>query len=128
MSGSIYKIPLTVRTVDPIPANEKILENDITFTTDEFKVGKGGLLRLYFAFETSLDYELTITLSGTSGNILDLKKFKLNGDNDFKLLTDGYYRFDIGVDSVTEFNLSINAALEPADILELSLHKIVFGA
>jgi len=129
MSGSIYKIPLNIRTVDPIPLNEKILENDITFTADEFKVGKGGILRLYFAFKPSeADYQLTITLNGTSGDTLDLDRFILNGDNNFVLLSDGYYRFDIGVDSDTKFNLSNSREIEQDEILELSLHKIVFGA
>ncbi len=120
--SSIYEIPVIVNVADPITSNTKILASDVSFVAGEFNPGKGGTLRLILGLAPSADFEVSITLDGSSPSM------KLNGDNSFVIKNTGYYRFDIGIDETTLFNFSINQSLAQAGITEIKLQKIVFGA
>ena len=126
MASSIYPVPITVNT-GTISANTKILANDVTFAAGEFRPGGGAIIRVYFCFKTTVmdaNYSAAVTQNGSTTPLL-----KLNGENSFILNDSGYYRFDIGVEEDTQFNLSISEDLIAAtEILELRIHKIVFGA
>lgn len=120
--SSIYEIPVIVNVADPISANTKILQNDVVFQPGEFNPGKGATLRLILGLAPGADFEVSITLDGSTPSI------KLNGDNIFVVKNGGYYRFDIGVDETSLFNFSINQSLAQSGITHIKLSKILFGA
>lgn len=120
--SSIYEIPVIVNVADPIPINTKILASDVSFVAGEFNPGKGATLRVILGLAPGADFEVSITLDGSTPSL------KLNGDNSFVVKSGGYNRFDVGVDETTLFNFSINQSLAQAGITHIKLQKIVFGA
>lgn len=121
MASSIYEIPITITTQTPA-ANTSILTNDITFQSDEFSPGGAGLIRVWFSF-----------LSGTSPfNVLISHKpsfadpVKLNADNSFNIVTQGFYRFDIPAKFGDAINIQASEILTGIPLLRFE--KIVFGA
>jgi len=125
MASSIHKIDVDPETAT-ITAGNKILSVDIDFVPGEFAPGGGGIVRLYFSFTSAAaaDYEITVSKLGQA----DLTGFplKLNSDQNFVLKSDGYYRFDIGVEETDKINFS--SSVDLTKINELEIHKIVIGA
>ena len=107
----------------PIALNSKILENDIV-VTKEMLAGNSGLFRIWWSFTTGNDYVLTVTKKGAV-NLLGFP-LKVNGDNTFVLLDDGYYRFDIGVKPGDLINLSSNVQITKVN--DLQIQQIQKGA
>lgn len=107
----------------PIALDTKIFENDIVVTSEMLN-GDSGLFRLFWSFTTGSDYTLTITKKGA----VDLLGFplKVNGDNSFVLLSDGYYRFDIGVKPGDLINMS--SSVEITKVNDLQIQQIQIGA
>jgi len=122
LKSSAYEQVSTPATV-PIALDSKILEDDIVITSDMLG-GNSGLLRLWWSFTTGTDYVITITKNGDED--LTSLPLKVNGDNDFALKPDGYYRFDIGVRPGDLINLSCN--VEITKINELQIQQIQIGA
>jgi len=131
MAGNIYSVDVEMEAL-PILANAKILNVDIDFVAasgsspGEFDPGGGGIIRLYFSFTTAgaADTVITVTKLGQ----VDLLGFplKLNADQNFVIKSDGYYRFDIGVEVGDKVNLSSTIQIDK--INEMKIHKIVIGA
>lgn len=122
LKSSAYEQVSTPATVS-IALDSKILEDDIVITSDMLG-GNSGLLRLWWSFTTATDYIITITKLGEA----DLTGFplKVNGDNDFVLKADGYYRFDIGVRPGDLINLSSSVSITKVN--ELQIQQIQIGA
>lgn len=118
LTSSIY--PLTVVTNTPtITANTDILSSNIAITNDMVKPGGGGIIRLSFAFTFGVT---PATLSVFNGGTL---KGNLNADNSTNVITDGYYRFDIDVESGDTINLRANQTVTA--IRFVRAHLVQFG-
>jgi len=107
-----------------ITAGTKIFDNDIVVTREMLGRSDSGLFRIWWSFTTAVDYELTVTKLGDA----DLTGFplKVNGDNAFVLLADGYYRFDIGVKPGDLINLS--SSQDITKVNDLQVQQIQIGA
>jgi len=121
LQSSAYEVALVLESVTILP-NIKILTNDIVITK-EFLNGDSGLLRLIFSFTTGVDYEITLTKLGEA-NLLQFP-LKLNADNNFTLLSDGYYRFDISVKPGDLINLSSN--IQISEINDFQIQRVQIG-
>lgn len=122
LSSSAFERESTPSNI-PIAVNTEILVNDLEVTASMLN-GDSGLLRLWWSFETSSDYQLTITKNGAA----DLLGFplKVNADNSFTLVSNGYYRFDIGVKVGDLINFSSN--IEITKVNDLQIQQIQIGA
>jgi len=122
LQSSAYARDATPATVT-IAIDSKILENDIIVTKDMLS-GDSGLFRIWWSFTTGVDYILTVTKKGEA----DLLGFplKVNGDNTFALLDNGYYRFDVGVVPGDLINLSSSVAITKVN--DLQIQQIQIGA
>lgn len=123
LQSSAFAVPLTVEGVT-ITANAKILTNDIV-TDADFINGNSGRIRFLFSFTTlaAADFQMTVTKLGEA----DLTGFplKLNADNTFILLSDGYYQFDISVEPGDLINFSSNVDI--TKINDIQVQKIQIG-
>lgn len=118
LTSSIY--PLTVALNTPtITAANDILSSDISITSDMVKPGGGGILRLAFAFTFAVTPATVSVFNGTL-------KGNLNADNSAQVITDGYYRFDIDVESGDTINLQADQDITA--IRFLRAHLVQFGA
>lgn len=122
LRSSAYNKDFPIESV-PVSLNSKILTNDIAVTTNMLG-GDSGLFRFWWSFTTGADYQVTITKKGQA----DLTGFPLivNGDNDFVIKSDGYYRFDVSVKPGDLVNFSSN--VEISKINELQIQQIQIGA
>jgi len=118
MTSSIYPISVTATSTD-IPINTDILTSDIVITKDQVKPGGGGILRLYFSFTIGADAEITILNN-------DILKGNLNADNNSKVISNGYYRFDIDVEEGDSINLQSDTIITTVNFIRV--HLIQFGA
>lgn len=103
LRSSAYDIPVTVET-GTINTNSKILTNDIEPTVESLG-GNSGLFRIWFSMTGgNSDYQISVTKLGGTDNT---KPRVLNGDNNFQLISTGYYRFDIGVKPGDKINFIV---------------------
>jgi len=114
---------VSIPAMTPIALNTQILANDLVVTSSMLK-GDSGLLRIWWSFTTGADYTITVTKKGA----VDLLGFplKVNGDNSFVLMDDGYYRFDIGVMPGDLINLSSSVTISKVN--DLQIQQIQLGA
>ena len=97
MTSSIYPQPFTIAAT-PIAADTNILTSDIAITSDMVKPGGGGILRISFACDFSGGQ--------TTMNIFNNDVFNGSLNPETKIvISDGYYIFDIGVESGDNINL-----------------------
>jgi len=112
-------------TATIIAADSDILSSDITITNDMVKPGGGGILRLYMSFVfDATPGDITVTNNG-------VEKGALNADNDRQLVTDGYYRFDVDVESGDNINLILTATATAVSVNTINFiraHLVQFGA
>ncbi len=120
LASSAYEVTLTKEST-PITANAKILTDDIIITKD-FLGGGSGLLRLWFSFNTASDYQLTITKLGAAN--LTGFPLKVIATADFTLLSNGYYRFDIGVTLGDLINFSSSVQIDTINDLQVQRVQI----
>jgi len=119
LTSSIYPRAATLN-VDPA-MNTDILSSDIPIISDLVKPGGGGILRLYFAFTFGASPAIvTIFNNGTA-------KGTLNADNANSIITDGYYRFDIDIETGDNINLRANQSITTATSF-FRAHLVQFGA
>lgn len=119
MTSSIYPRAATLN-VDPGLGTD-ILSSDITITSNLVKPGGGGILRLYFAFTFGVSPAIvTIFNNGTA-------KGTLNADNSNNVISDGYYRFDIDIETGDNINLQANQNITTATSF-FRAHLVQFGA
>lgn len=120
LSSSAFERTVTVEATPGI--DSKILTNDLVIT-EELLGGNSGLIRIWWSFTTGASYNLTVTKKGEA----DLTGFplKVNADNSFTLLADGYYRFDIGVRPGDLINLSSSVAI--SQVNEFQIQQIQIG-
>ena len=119
MTSSIY--PLVISLNSPtITANTDIFSSNIPITLDQVKPGGGGILRLSFSFTFGVT---PATMSVYNGGIL---KGNLNADNSANVITDGYYRFDIDVESGDAINLRATQSITAINFARA--HLVQFGA
>lgn len=97
--------------------DQDIFVNDLEITSDELRPGGGGILRLYFSFDTT-----------TTAKVFNNGNFKgfLNADNSNTIAADGYYRFDIDVEGGDGINIQLGAPVTAVNFLRL--HLVNFGA
>lgn len=111
-------------TISSVPSGD-ILSNDIAITNELVSPGGGGILRLYFAFVfDSSPGDITVTNNGVD-------KGALNADNDSQLVSNGYYRFDIDVESGDNINLILKGTASATNITSTNFiraHLVQFGA
>lgn len=111
-------------TISSIPSGD-ILSNDIAITSELVSPGRGGILRLYFAFVFDVTPgDITVTNDG-------LDKGALNADNDLQIISNGYYRFDIDVESGDNINLKLKGTGSATNIASTNFiraHLVQFGA
>ena len=119
MTSSIYPLSVSLNT-PTITANTDILSSNISITNDMVSPGGGGILRLSFAFTFGAT---PATLSVFNGGTL---KGNLNADNSANVITDGFYRFDIDVESGDTINLRASQSI--TTIRFLRAHLVQFGA
>lgn len=120
LNSSAYDVAVTLET-PTIAIDDKILTDDITIT-DDFLNGDSGLLRLWFSFTTGADYQVTVTKLGEAD--LTGSPLILNADNTFIMLSDGYYRFDIGVQPGDLINLSSSVAISAINDFQIQRVQI----
>ena len=126
MTSSIYAQTVTPVT-PPVSLDTDLLISDIGITNDMVKPGGGGILRLYFAFvfDTSPGKIEVINNNSDKGT--------LNADNSEQIVDNGYYRFDIDVESGDNINLQLKASV-PASATQVTginfirAHLVQFGA
>ena len=119
LASSAYDI---TPPVEAVPGLTKILTDDLTFTKESLG-GNSGLIRIWFAFVTGADYELTVTKGGSA---TFPKPFKPNGDNNFVLKDIGYYRFDVGVKPGDLINLKSSVSISAVN--DFLIQQIQIGA
>ena len=124
MTSSIYRIVVTpVGT--PIAAGNDLLTSDITIPASFVSPGGGGILRLYFS--------LTFTTTPGTIQIFNNASFKgnVNAYNSSNVVDDGYYRFDIDVESGDNINLQLLTGTGGGNVTAINFiraHLVQFGA
>ena len=123
LQSSAFAVILNPKEPTPIVADTKILADDIVIDS-AFVNGDSGRLRFLFSFTTAAaaDYQITLTKLGGSDFTSPLK---LNADNTFILLSDGYYQFDISVEPGNLINFSANVNITA--INDIQMQKIQIG-
>lgn len=103
-----------------LAADANILDPGLLIDSSLVGQNRGGVLRLLFSFEFgSSPAAISIKNQGQLKGIL-------NADNTFNIVTDGYYRFDIDVETNDIVNISASESIQ--SIRELRAHLILFGA
>lgn len=125
MVSGIYDVPLTLTSTTPITSSTNILANDIEITEDMLRPGFAANLRLYFGFiGATSPFEISVShLTGFA------KPTKLNADNNFDILSNGLYRFDIPVNVGDKINFRPSVNIVTATgVLLLKAHLGTVGA
>lgn len=117
MTSSIYPQPVTGATV---AADTDIFTSDVAITSELVSPGGGGILRLLFSFAFGTSPAIITVFN--NGNL----KGQLNANNSFNIDTDGYYRFDIDVESGD--NINIQASFSVTTVNFVRAHLVQFGA
>jgi len=101
-----------------ITANTNILSTNLLIANDLVKPGGGATIRLSFGmvFGTS-----PAAVSIFNGGLL---KGKLNADNSNNLITDGYYRFDLDVESGDLINFQASESITTLRFLKVQLVQV----
>ncbi len=107
--------------VTPIAGNANIFSTPITITSNMVKPGGGGVLRLWFSFALAATATVTVQ-DGAGTTLIGI----LNPDNGFDIFSNGYYRFDIDVESGDTINLMASENI--TKINRLRAHLVQFGA
>lgn len=118
MTSSIFALTLDPKTT--ATANEDLLNSDISISREQVRPGGGAILRLYFTFNF---ISSTSTVSVFNN---DLYEGNLNADNSSEVVSNGYYRFDIGVEEGDSINLQ--ASNDITSLVFLRAHLVQFGA
>lgn len=124
MTSSIYPIP-TFPETPSIVAGNNLLTSDIAITSDMVKPGGGAILRLTFAFAFTTSPG---TIQVFNNSVL---KGNLNADNNSELVDNGYYRFDIEVESADNINLQLLTGTGGGNVTAINFiraHLVQFGA
>ena len=112
-------------TIASLASDTDILNSDIVITSELVSPGGGGILRLYFTFVfDTTPGDITVTNNGNA-------KGALNADNDSQLVSNGYYRFDIDVESGDNINLELTSTASATAIASVNFiraHLVQFGA
>ena len=116
MTSSIY--PITLNPFSAPASATDILQDDIVITDDMVKPGGGAILRLMFAFQLAVTPATVTVFNGTIKGIL-------NPDNSSDIVLDGYYRFDIDVESGDTINLQASENI--TSIRFIRAHLVQFG-
>lgn len=117
---------LGTATIAEYNVDEDILSSDISITEEMLRWGGGGILRLYFAFDLNDSTGVMGVINNGShiGN--------LNPDHSSEITTDGYYRFDIGIEGGDNINLQLqNVATESDELVGIhfiSAQLVIVGA
>ena len=106
--------------ISKINADENILVDDISITSEMVSPGGGGILRLYFSF----DFDVTPAIVSVFNN--NVTKGNLNADNSSDIVSNGYYRFDLDVKSGDMINFQSSEDID--EIHFIRTHLIQFGA
>ncbi len=119
MTSSIYPLALALNT-PTITADTDIFSSDLAITNDMVKPGGGGIIRLSFSFTFGVTPAIVSVFNGGA------LKGSLNADNSSNVITDGYYRFDIDVESGDSVNLQASESITAIHFLRA--HLVQFGA
>lgn len=119
MTSSTYVIA-TLPAGTPISANTNIFQNDVDITTELVNPGGAGVLRLYFSF----DLAASPAIFSLYNNSTLVGQF--NGDNAFEINTNGYYRFDVGIENGDGINLQCSEIINTVN--QVRAHLVQFGA
>ena len=103
-----------------IIADADILQTDVSITGDMVRPAGGGILRLLFALELEAT-PATITILNNS-----VSQGALNADSLSEIVTDGYYRFDLEVESGSAINFQCSENI--TTIRFARAHLVQFGA
>lgn len=122
LQSSAFGVTLNPDTVT-ITAGDPILLDDIV-TDADFVNGNSGRIRFLFSFTTAAAADYQITLTKLGGSVFT-SPLKLNADNTFILLSDGYYQFDISVEPGNLINFSSNVDI--TKINDIQMQKIQIG-
>lgn len=125
MVSGVYDIPIVLTSTFPITPTTNILANDIEISEDILRPGNAANLRFYFGFiGATSPFEITVSHLDAFA-----KPTKLNADNNFDILSNGLYRFDIPVNVGDKINFrpSVNIA-NAAAVLVLRAHLGTVGA
>lgn len=116
LQSSAYEVPVVAANL-PIAVNANIFTTDINVTKDLLN-GDSGLFRILFSLETAgaLDTAITVTKIGGGDYTSPLK---LNADNTFIILSDGYYRFDVSVAPGDQINISSAVQIDKVNDLQV---------
>ena len=124
MTSSIYPLTLSIAT-PTITANNNILTSDLAINTDLVSPGGGGILRLLFSF--TLDTTPSVVSIFNNSSL----KGTLNADNNNDIMSNGYYRFDIDVESGDNINLQLESGSGGGNVTAINFiraHLVQFGA
>lgn len=119
MTSSIYPLTVALSTT-PIDLASNIFSSNIPITANLVSPGGGGTVRFSFSFEL----ESAPAVVSVFNN--DIFKGNLNADNSSDILTDGYYRFDIDVESGDNINLQSSKQIITVNFARA--HLVQFGA
>ena len=119
MTSSIYPQE-AILNADP-GAGTNIIQTSISITDEMVRPGGGGILRLYFAFIFGVTPS-TVTVFNN-----EIAKGTLNADNSSEVVTSGYYRFDIDVESGDAINLRADSGITTTGSF-VRAHLVQFGA
>lgn len=119
MTSSIYAQSVTPNDT-PITADTDILSSDISISASQVSPGGGGILRLMFSFVFASSPAVVRVFNNS------VLKGSFNADNSFEIVDDGYYRFDIDVESGDEINLQASSNVTTVNFIRA--HLIQFGA
>jgi len=102
-----------------IAADTNILNSPISIIPINVKPGGGGIVRLMFSLNTSATTNIKIF---NNGNLKGL----LNADNTNNIESDGYYRFDLDVESGDNLNFQSTQSINAVNFTRA--HLVQFGA
>lgn len=100
-------------------ATENILASDVVITNNDVSPGGGGILRVYFSMTFSENSIVSVSNNGVF-------KGNLNADLNSQVVSNGYYRFDIDVESGDSINLQSSITVTAINLLRS--HLVQFGA
>ena len=120
MTSSTYSLPVNAKSSTTLTSDD-ILNANISITSEMVSPGGGGILRLYFSFIfTSSPAKVSIYNNGENF------KGELNADNSSDIVSNGYYRFDLDVESGDELNLRASSVITTVHFVRADL--VQFGA
>lgn len=119
MTSSTYPLVADAVTT-PIAADTDIIEFDVDILANMVNPGGGGVLRLYFSFELAVTPAIISVFNNST------LVGQLNADNAFETVSQGYYRFDIGVEDGDAINIQSSEIINTVN--QVRAHLVQFGA